>query len=134
MSDTVTKDDKIKFFRLHNGEDLISVVKGSTKTTFTLENPMRVIVDADLDAGKQTIYMHNWMPQGIAKDNGCNLNIKDIIFTAEVEEDIMDYYRGVVFEMIEDRGTYKRTDKKEKVLSNENSKVITFPGTKNSIE
>jgi hypothetical protein len=95
---------------------------------------MRVIVDADLDAGKQTIYMHNWMPQGIAKDNGCNLNIKDIIFTAEVEEDIMDYYRGVVFEMIEDRGTYKRTDKKEKVLSNENSKVITFPGTKNSIE
>jgi hypothetical protein len=134
MSDTVTKDDKIKFFRLHNGEDLISVVKGSTKTTFTLENPMRVIVDADLDAGKQTIYMHNWMPQGIAKDNGCNLNIKDIIFTAEVEEDIMDYYRGVVFEMIEDRGAYKRTDKKEKVLSNENSKVITFPGTKNSIE
>jgi hypothetical protein len=134
MSDTVTKDDKIKFFRLHNGEDLISVVKGSTKTTFTLQNPMRVIVDADLDAGKQTIYMHNWMPQGIAKDNGCNLNIKDIIFTAEVEEDIMDYYRGVVFEMIEDRGTYKRTDKKEKVLSNENSKVITFPGTKNSIE
>lgn len=134
MSDTVTKDDKIKFFRLHNGEDLISVVKGSTKTTFTLQNPMRVIVDADLDAGKQTIYMHNWMPQGIAKDNGCNLNIKDIIFTAEVEEDIMDYYRGVVFEMIEDRGTYKRTDKKEKVLSNENSKVITFPGSKNSIE
>ena len=134
MSDTVTKDDKIKFFRLHNGEDLISVVKGSTKTTFTLQNPMRVIVDADLDAGKQTIYMHNWMPRGIAKDNGCNLNIKDIIFTAEVEEDIMDYYRGVVFEMIEDRGTYKRTDKKEKVLSNENSKVITFPGTKNSIE
>jgi hypothetical protein len=134
MSDTVTKDDKIKFFRLHNGEDLISVVKGSTKTTFTLQNPMRVIVDADLDAGKQTIYMHNWMPQGIAKDNGCNLNIKDIIFTAEVEEDIMDYYRGVVFEMIEDRGTYKRTDKKEKVLSNENSKVITFTGTKISIE
>jgi hypothetical protein len=134
MSDTKTEETKVKFLRLSNGEDIIAVIKGSTRSTFLVENPMRVIVDADLDAGKQTIYMHNWMPQGIAKDNGCNLNLKDIIFTAEVEEDIIDYYKGVVFEMIEDRGTYKRTDKKEKVLSNNNSKVITFPGTKNSIE
>ena len=134
MSDTKTEETKVKFLRLSNGEDIIAAIKSSTNSTFLVENPMRVIVDADLDAGRQTIYMHNWMPQGIAKDNGCNINIKDIIFTAEVEEDIMDYYRGVVFEMIEDRGTYKRTDKKEKVLSNENSKVITFPGTKNSIE
>jgi hypothetical protein len=134
MSDVKTEETKVKFLRLSNGEDIIAVIKGSTKSTFLIENPMRVIVDADLDAGRQTIYMHNWMPQGIAKDNGCNLNLKDIIFTAEVEEDIIDYYKGVVFEMIEDRGTYKRTDKKEKVLSNNNSKVITFPGSKNSIE
>jgi hypothetical protein len=134
MSDTKTKETKVKFLRLSNGEDIIAVIKGSTRSTFLVENPMRVIVDADLDAGRQTIYMHNWMPQGIAKDNGCNLNLKDIIFTAEVEEDIIDYYKGVVFEMIEDRGTYKRTDKKEKVFSNNNSKIITFPGTKNSIE
>jgi hypothetical protein len=134
MSDTKTEETKVKFLRLSNGEDIIAVIKGSTRSSFLVENPMRVIVDADLDAGKQTIYMHNWMPQGIAKDNGCNLNLKDIIFTAEVEEDIIDYYKGVVFEMIEDRGTYKRTDKKEKVLSNNNSKVITFPGSKNSIE
>jgi hypothetical protein len=134
MSDTKTEETKVKFLRLSNGEDIIAVIKSSTKSTFLVENPMRVIVDADLDAGRQTIYMHNWMPQGIAKDNGCNLNLKDIIFTAEVEEDIIDYYKGVVFEMIEDRGTYKRTDKKEKVLSNNNSKVITFPGSKNSIE
>jgi hypothetical protein len=134
MSDVKTEETKVKFLRLSNGEDIIAVIKGSTKSTFLIENPMRVIVDADLDAGRQTIYMHNWMPQGIAKDNGCNLNLKDIIFTAEVEEDIIDYYKGVVFEMIEDRGTYKRTDKKEKVLSNNNSKIITFPGSKNSIE
>jgi len=134
MSDVKTEETKVKFLRLSNGEDIIAVIKGSTKSTFLIENPMRVIVDADLDAGRQTIYMHNWMPQGIAKDNGCSLNLKDIIFTAEVEEDIIDYYKGVVFEMIEDRGTYKRTDKKEKVFSNNNSKIITFPGTKNSIE
>ena len=134
MSDTKTEETKVKFLRLSNGEDIIAAIKSSTKSTFLVENPMRVIVDTDLDAGRQTIYMHNWMPQGIAKDNGCNLNLKDIIFTAEVEEDIIDYYKGVVFEMIEDRGTYKRTDKKEKLFSNNNSKVITFPGTKNSIE
>lgn len=134
MSDTKTEETEVKFLRLSNGEDIIAVIKSSTKSTFLVENPMRVIVDADLDAGRQTIYMHNWMPQGIAKDNGCNLNLKDIIFTAEVEEDIIDYYKGVVFEMIEDRGTYKRTDKKEKVFSNNNSKIITFPGSKNSIE
>lgn len=134
MSDTKTEETKVKFLRLSNGEDIIAVIKGSTKSTFFVENPMRVIVDADLDAGRQTIYMHNWMPQGIAKDNGCNLNLKDIIFTAEVEEDIIDYYKGVVFEMIEDRGTYKRTDKKKKVFSNNNSKIITFPGSKNSID
>ena len=134
MSDVKIEETKVKFLRLSNGEDIIAVIKSSTKSTFLIENPMRVIVDADLDAGRQTISMHNWMPQGIAKENGCNLNLKDIIFTAEVEEDIIDYYKGVVFEMIEDRGTYKRTDKKEKVLSNNNSKVITFPGSKNSIE
>lgn len=127
-------DDIIKFLRLSNNDDVIAEVRDLGEGNYSVENAMRVVIDADLDAGRQTIYMHNWMPQGVALGNKCKINIKDILFIAEVEIDILDYYRGVVFEMLEDRGTFKRVDKNEKKKKEEDgnvTKVITFPSIKN---
>jgi hypothetical protein len=129
-----TSDDIIKFFRLSNNDDVIADVRDLGDGNYTMENAMRVVVDADLDAGRQTIYMHNWMPQGVVLGNKCKINSKDILFSGEVEPDILDYYRGVVFEMLEDRGPFKRVDdekKKKKENEGTSTKIITFPTNKN---
>lgn len=125
--------ENLKFVRLVNNDDVIAVVENK-KNGLELINPMRVLIDAELDMSKQTIYMHAWMPQGIAKDSSCFISSKNILFTSDVEEDIADYYHGIVFEMIQDRGKYKRVDNKKKEINVEKSKVISFPNNKNTIE
>lgn len=131
MSEANTENPK--FVRLVNNDELIAVVE-KKKNGLELINPMRVLIDAELDMSRQTIYMHAWIPQGIAKGNSCFISSKDILFTSDVEEDIVDYYHGIVFEMIQDRGKYKRVDKQKKEINVEKSKVISFPNNKNNIE
>lgn len=129
-----TADDIVKFFRLSNNDDVIAEIRDLGDSNYSMENAMRVVVDADLDAGRQTIYMHNWMPQGVVLGNKCKINAKDILFVGEVEPDILDYYRGVVFEMLEDRGTFKRVDSEKKKKKEDDgtvTKVISFPLNKN---
>ena len=130
-TEIVVLDTIIKFMRLSNGEDLISTIDDDTDSYVMVTNPMRVIIDADLDVGKQTIYMHNWIPQGIAKGNSCTISKKDIIFISELEEDIKDYYDGVVFDMIEDKLPMKEVKEEKEYLDND-KKVLTFVGKKSS--
>jgi hypothetical protein len=121
-TDKIELETTVKFMRLSNGDDIISEISTDEKISMILTNPMRVIVDADLDVGKQTIYMHTWIPQGIVKGNVCRLSKKDVIFVAEVESDIYDYYRGVVFDIIEDKPPLKV----EKEYIDDDKKVISF--------
>lgn len=137
MSET-TKESveptSLKFIRLINNDELIATIK-KKKNEVELINPMRVLIDAELDMSKQTIYMHAWIPQGIAKGDSCVISYKDVLFSADVEDDIADYYNTIVLEMIEDKGKYKMVDKnKKKEVKSEKSKVISFPNSKNSIE
>ena len=114
---------KIKFFRMSNGDDIITEIADANKGTITIVNPMRLVVEADLENGKQIIYMHSWMPQGIAKGNSCSINIKNILFFSDVEEDIIEYYCGVVFDIFTDAAPLK---KREKEYMDEDKKVISF--------
>ena len=66
--------------------NLIGVRK--KKNGLELVNPMRVLIDAELDMSRQTIYMHSWIPQGIAKGDSCVISSKDVLFATDVEEDI----------------------------------------------
>lgn len=124
--DPVILESTVRFMRLVNGDDIISEIK-EEDVSMILTNPMRILVDADLDVGKQTIYMHTWMPQGIAKGNECRLNKKDVIFVAEIEQDISDYYKGMVFDLVEDNLPLK----KEKEYMDDEKKVITFTSKSN---
>jgi hypothetical protein len=126
--ETVELESTVKFIRLINGDDIISEVRDEQEITMVLANPMKVLVDADLEVGKQTIYMHTWMPQGIAKENFCTLSKKDVIFIAEIEEDIEEYYRGVVFDIMEDRPKLK----KQKEYIDDEKKVISFNSSSKS--
>ena len=122
---TVTLESTVKFMRLSNGDDIISAIADDGKTNMVLTNPMRVLVDADLDVGKQTIYMHTWMPQGIAKANTCILGKKDVIFIAELEKDLEEYYKTMVIEIFEDKLPALKADTKREYLD-EDKKVLTF--------
>ena len=101
----------IRFIRFINGDDIISEVKDETETSITLVNPLRLIIDADLKNAKQTIYMHSWMPQGVAKGNSTKINFSNIIIYAEVEEDLREYYHAVVFDVVTDTTPYKMPEK-----------------------
>lgn len=119
----------VKFFRFSFGEDMISEVVEETSDKYTLRHPMRIIIDADLDAGKQTIYMTSWLPKGVMSNvDSCILNKKDILITGQLETDIENHYRSMAYDFfIEEQPLPK--EKKEYV--DEEKKVVSFTG-KNS--
>lgn len=123
-SSKIVVESTVKFIRLINGDDIITEIYDDTKINMVLKNPMRIVIDADLDVGKQTIYMHTWMPQGIAKDNSCTLSKKDIIFITDLEKDIEEYYKGIVIEIFEDPPLAKVETKKEYL--DDDKKILTF--------
>jgi hypothetical protein len=108
------KKKNIKFIRFINGDDVVSEVEEISAEAFLMINPMRLIVDANFETSKQTIYMHCYIPQGVAKSNKCVLNMKNILFISNVEEDIIEYYHGIVFEIYEDIQALKAEKKEPK--------------------
>jgi hypothetical protein len=116
---------KIKYFRLVNGDNIITEVKRVYKGKLSIVNPMVIAIDPDFEAGKQTIYMHLWMPQGIAKGNQCNLNTKDIIFSADVENDIIEYYTGTIKDLSEEDAPVL-AEKKPNEYVDGDKKVVRF--------
>jgi hypothetical protein len=118
-------ETSVKFIRLTNGDDIITEIQEENKTSMVIKNPMRLLIDADLEVGKQTIYMHTWMPQGIAKANTCILGKKDVIFIAELEKDLEEYYKTMVIEIFEDKLPALKADTKREYLD-EDKKVLTF--------
>ena len=121
---------RVKFFKLVNGDNIITEVKKVYKGKMSIANPMIIAVDPDFEAGKQTIYMHTWMPQGIAVGNVCSLNVKDIIFSAEVENDIVEYYKGSILDLMDDTPTLK--ERKPNEYMDGDKKVIMFKDPKSN--
>lgn len=118
MNNAEAKKESIKFFRLANGDDIVAELRGSVEGKITIKYPMRVLVDADLDVGRQTIYLHAWMPQGVARGDTCDINSTDVVFTSEVEDDIIKYYNGMVSELNEEiKVPDKKVSKGEKIIS-----------------
>jgi hypothetical protein len=122
---TVEVETIVRFMRLVNGDDLIAEINEDKETSLIVAHPMRLLIDADLDVGKQTIYMHTWMPQGVTKGDVCSLNKKDIILSAELEADIEEYYRGMVFEVFYDRHPTKVEPEKKEYMDSD-KKVISI--------
>ena len=122
-------DNQVKLYRLTNGENIVAEsVEETTRVTFI--NPMKLIIDADLEYGTQTIYMHNWIPQGVALSNTCTIEIEHVLYSYLIEEDIKEYYQGVVFDLIEDRAPLKKKEESKTEYMDSEKKVISFD-TKN---
>jgi len=122
-------DNQVKLYRLTNGENIVAEsVEETTRVTFI--NPMKLIIDADLEYGTQTIYMHNWIPQCVALSNTCTIEIEHVLYSSLIEEDIKEYYQGVVFDLIEDRAPLKKKEESKTEYMDSEKKVISFD-TKN---
>lgn len=115
---------RVKFFRLVNGDSILGEVAKTFKHKLTIKNPMIIVVDADIESSKQIIFMFPWIPQGVAKGNACSINKKDIVMTAQAEEDITDYYNACVFDAQEDSG--KKVISKEREYVDGDKKVVVF--------
>lgn len=114
----------IRFFKLANGDNVLTEVVKTFKHRLAIANPMVILIEADFDSGQQTIYMHPWIPSGIAKGNVCNLGKKDIMLNCDVEDDIVKYYCECVLDFLE-------TPKKEVVKApteyiDEEKKVVVM--------
>ncbi len=123
---TATTEDlkSIRFFKLVNGDSVLTEVVKTFKHRLAIANPMILMVEADFDSGRQTIYMHPWIPQGIALGNVCNLSKKDIILNSEVEPDIIEYYAACVFDLLD--SPKKEIIKAPTEYVDEEKKVVMF--------
>jgi hypothetical protein len=121
---------KIKLFRLINDCDVITEYL-EDGDFYKFISPMRLIIDADLEKQSQSIYMYNWLPQGVSKDNVALINKSYVICVSELEEDIIEHYAAVVFD-INDSPKTKIIEKGSKKIEHldDERKVISFKNNK----
>jgi len=116
-------EQKIKFVRLKNGDDIITEINNESVSSIELKNPMMLVIDVDVHMNKQQIVMYNWMPQGIVKMNEVKISKRDVVLVADIEKDIEDHYKAVVFDLIVDQTPFKTP---ERVSNDKSGKIITF--------
>jgi hypothetical protein len=107
------KQKKIKFIKLNNGEDLIAEIETETDKEYSLKNPMKVVIDMDLESSKQIIFLHPWLPTGIVQLNTIKLPANIVYLTTDVLADISEYYSNMAAE-VEMSETLKKKQKKRK--------------------
>jgi hypothetical protein len=114
------QEKNVKFIKLNNGEDLIAEIEDSNEMQFTFKNPMKIIVDTDLETSKQIIFLHPWLPSGVVQMNSINLPSNVVFLTTEVLDDVRDYYVNMVSEVeMSEMIKKKQKRKKKKVASSE---------------
>lgn len=116
-------EQKIKFVRLKNGDDIITEINNESVSSIELKNPMMLVIDVDVHMNKQQIVMYNWLPQGIVKMNEVKISKRDVVLVADIEKDIEDHYKAVVFDLIVDQTPFKTP---ERVGNDKSGKIITF--------
>ena len=45
----------VKFFRLRNGDDIVAEVSSDNKLNFEFKNPMKVVIDVNIEMNSQQI-------------------------------------------------------------------------------
>jgi hypothetical protein len=89
------KKNKICFVRLLNGDDLIGEIPKKTIKSVTIDKPMLILNNIEMDEGKQTLILYPWIPQGICVGNTATLRTEIILFVNDVEPEIVEYYESI---------------------------------------
>lgn len=120
-----SSNERYRYFKLMTGEDVIAELVDQTDTHFIVINPMKILVDSDLDRGKQTIFMYNWIPHGVISDKNIRIKKEVLCIEASVDIEILEYYVNIVTDMENDIEKKVEEKKKEEVkYADENNKVV----------
>lgn len=88
----------VLLIKLYNGDDIITAVEAEDDYQCTFVNPMKLIIDTDLEFSRQVIIMYPWIPQGITKKNSAEIPHDMILFKAEIMEDVKKHYENIIKE------------------------------------
>jgi hypothetical protein len=114
------QEKNVKFIKLNNGEDLIAEIEDSSDTQFTFKNPMKIIVDTDLETSKQIIFLHPWLPSGVVPPTSIKLPSNVVFLITEVLDDVREYYINMVSEVeMSEMIKKKQKRKKKKIVTSE---------------
>ena len=122
----VTK--KACFIRLLTGDDLIADVMENTEAFLSIQNPMIILNNIEMEEGKSTLVLYPWIPQGIAIGNPAKIKQENIMMVNEIEPEMQDYYQGIV-EMAfatKPRVTNSSSPKASELEANKGKNVVNF--------
>ena len=108
---------EVKFIRLKVGEDIVTeVYDAGPDWCYSVNNPMMVVADLDIDQGRQTLIMYPWLPQGVVANNIAYIKKEDVMLISDVDPEIMDYYFGICAQIftgklrVKNSNSYKASD------------------------
>ena len=86
--------EEVKILRLKTGEDIVAFVSEIDDMKLNVRYPM--VVDNMVMRGVQSFSIGSWLPYQMYKQVDVNLWTNDILFTADITDDFLDYYFKMV--------------------------------------
>ena len=86
--------EEVKILRLKTGEDIVAFVSELDDMKLNVKYPM--VVDNMVMRGVQSFSIGSWLPYQMYKQVDVNLWTNDILFTADITDDFLDYYFKMV--------------------------------------
>jgi len=86
--------EEVKILRLKTGEDIVAFVSEIDDMKLNVKYPM--VVDNMVMRGVQSFSIGSWLPYQMYKQVDVNLWTNDILFTADITDDFLDYYFKMV--------------------------------------
>jgi len=86
--------EEVKILRLKTGEDIVGFVSEIDDMKLNVKYPM--VIDNMVMRGVQSFSIGSWLPYQMYKQIDVNLWTNDILFTADITDDFLDYYFKMV--------------------------------------
>jgi hypothetical protein len=88
-------ESQVKILRLTTGEDIVALCLFDDESV-TVDNPMKVYINRNAEAGKTMLIMLPWLPLEIVQDEYAHISLNDIITVIEPKESFVEYYFDTV--------------------------------------
>lgn len=126
---------EVKFLRLKVGEDIVTeMYEAGDDWCYSLNNPMMVIADLDIEQGRQTLIMYPWLPQGVVANNLAYIKKEDVMLIQDVDPEIIDYYHGICAQVFSGKLKIKSSNSMKLSELSENKNVVSFTRKEKSPE
>jgi hypothetical protein len=113
----MTEKKNLKLIRLTANIDLIVNLLEDREDDVLVKEALVLIIDSNVEAMTQMLYMYPWLPTGVASDPTAEVPIKksQIFYVIDVDEEIHDYFRNMWKAFIADEEDRKSKGETKKV-------------------